>query len=204
MIDFKFVLLTFIVLVAAFCLSLVNAKLTFKEIGYLCLYPLYSLCHIINNFPPIRKIRNKIRGTEDLPEGTEKMVVDVIVNTGKADLNCKLEFISENGLCKVRFIYKNKKYTTSRHIRMVDALQELKLKMDDYGFIMRICSCCSHFKSCVDGTTNMLKGFCQNDYPAPSLGEPKSTLIWNTCTNFSPAKLNSLISEMISQGTSGE
>ena len=204
MIDFKFVLLSFLVLAAAFCLSLVNAKLTFKEIGYLCLYPLYSLCHIVNNFPPIRKIRNKIRGTEDLPEGTEKMVVDVIVNTGKADLNCKLEFISEKGLCKVRFMYKNKRYTTSSHIRMVDALQELKMKLDDYGFIMRICSCCSHFKPCVDGTTNMLKGTCQNDYPAPSLGEPKSTLIWNTCTNFTPAKLNSLISEMISQGSGAE
>lgn len=203
-IDFKFVLLSFIILAAAFCLSLINAKLTIKEIGYLCLYPLYSFCHIINNLPPVRKIRNKIRGTEDLPQGTEKMIVDVVVNTGKADLNCKLEFISEKGLCKVRFIFKNKKYTTSSHIRMIDALQELKMKLDDYGFILRICSCCSHYKPCVDGSTNMLKGVCINDYPAPSLNEPKNTLIWNTCTNFTPAKLNSLISEMISQGKSAE
>ena len=203
-IDFKFVLLSFIILVAAFCLSLINAKLTFKEIGYLCLYPLYSLCHIINNLPPVRKIRNKIRGTEDLPQGTEKMVVDVIVNNGKTDLNCKLEFISEKGLCKVRFIFKNKKYTTASHIRMIDALQELKMKLDDYGFILRICSCCSHYKPCIDGTTNMLKGVCLNDYPAPSLSEPKHTLIWNTCTSFTPAKLNNLISEMINQGKNEE
>lgn len=203
-IDFKFVLLSFLILAAAFCLSLINAKLTFKEIGYLCLYPLYSLCHIINNLPPLRALRNKLKGTEDLPQGTEKMVVDVVVNTGKADLNCKVEFISEKGLCKVRFIFKNKKFTTASHIRMIDALQELKMKLEDYGFILRICSCCSNYKPCVDGSTNMLKGICTSDYPAPSLNEPKNTLIWNTCTNFTPAKLNSLISEMISQGKNEE
>lgn len=200
MVEFKIVLLSFIMLIVAFGLSLINAKLTIKEICYLCLYPLYSLCHLINNFPPIRKIRNKIRGVEDLPKDTEKMTVDVVVTAGTKDLNCKLEFISEKGLCKIRFIYKNKKFTTSNHIRMIDALQELKMKLDDYGFILRICSCCSSYKPCVDGSTNMLKGYCMSDYPAPSLGEPKNTLIWNTCTNFTPAKLNNIISEMISEG----
>lgn len=200
MVDFKIVLLTFIILLVGFGLSLINAKLTFKEIGYLCLYPLYSLCHLINNFPLIRMIRNKIKGVEDLPKDTEKMTVDVVVTAGTKDLNCKLEFISEKGLCKIRFIFKNKKFTTSSHIRMIDALQELKMKLDDYGFILRICSCCSCYKPCVDGSTNMLKGFCMSDYPSPSLGEPKNTLIWNTCTNFTPAKLNNIISEMINQG----
>lgn len=201
MVDFKVVLVTFLMLIAAFGLSLINAKLTFREIGCLCLYPLYSLCHLINNFPLVRMVRNKIKGIEDLPKDTEKMVVDVVVTAGTKDLNCKLEFISEKGLCKVRFIFKNKKFTTSSHIRMIDALQELKMKLDDYGFILRICSCCSCYKPSIDGSTNMLKGICTSDYPAPSLGEPKNTLIWNTCTNFTPAKLNNIISEMISQGS---
>ena len=204
MVDFKVVLLTFITLLVGFSLSLINAKLTFKEIGYLCLYPLYSLCHLINNFPLVRMAKNKIKGVEDLPKDTEKMVVDVVVTAGSKDLNCKLEFISEKGLCKIRFIFKNKKFTTSSHIRMIDALQELKMKLDDYGFILRICNCCSYYKPCIDGSTNMLKGFCMSDYPAPSLGEPKNTLIWNTCTNFTPAKLNNIISEMISQGEKQE
>ena len=202
-VDFKIVLLTFLMLIAAFCISLINAKLTIKEIGLLCLYPIYSLCHIIKNFPLVRKIRNKINGVEDLPNDTEKMSVDVVVAAGQKDLNCKLEFISEKGLCKVRFIFKNKKFTTSSHIRMIDALQELKLKLDDYGFILKICNCCSHFSACVDGSTNMLRGYCNSDFPAPSLGEPRPTLIWNTCTNFSPAKLNNIISEMISEGEKG-
>lgn len=199
-VDFKIVLLTFLMLIAAFGISLINAKLTVKEIGLLCLYPLYSLCHIINNLPPIRKIRNKLKGVEDLPADTEKMSVDVVVAAGSKDLNCKLEFISEKGLCKVRFIFKTKKFTTSSHIRMIDALQELKMKLDDYGFILKICNCCSHYTPHVDGSTNMLKGYCNSDYPSPSLKEPKPTLIWNTCTNFTPAKLNNIISEMISQG----
>lgn len=203
-VDFKIVCLTFLLLIAGFGLSLINAKLTVKEVGLLFLYPLYSLCHIIKNLPPIRKICNKIKGVEDLPEDTEKMVVDVVVSAGAKDLNCKLEFISEKGLCKVRFIFKNKKFTTASHIRMVDALQELKLKLDDYGFILKICSCCSHYTPCVDGSTNMLKGHCHSDYPSPSIKEPKPTLIWNTCTNFTPAKLNNIISEMISQGSSDE
>lgn len=204
MVDFKIVLVSFITLIIAFGLSLINAKLTIKEIGYLLLYPLYSLCHLINNFPLIRMIKNKIKGVEDLPKDTEKMVVDVVVTAGNKDLNCKLEFISEKGLCKIRFIFKNKKFTTSSHIRMIDALQELKMKLDDYGFILRICSCCSYYKPCIDGSTNMLKGVCTSDYPSPSLGEPKNTLIWNTCTNFTPAKLNNIISEMINQGEKEE
>lgn len=203
-VDFKIVLATLLLYIAAFGISLVNAKLTIKEIGLLCLYPLYSFCHIINNLPPIRKIRNKIKGIEDLPHDTEKMAVDVVVTAGAKDLNCKLEFISEKGLCKVRFIFKNKKFTTTSHIRMIDALQELKLKLDDYGFILRICSCCSHYTPLIDGSTNMLKGSCNSDYPSPSIKEPKPTLIWNTCTDFTPAKLNNIISEMISQGSSEE
>ena len=60
-VDFKFVLFTFILYVAGFGISLINSKLSVKEMGLLALYPAYSFCHIINNLPPIRKIRNKIK-----------------------------------------------------------------------------------------------------------------------------------------------
>ena len=99
-------------------------------------------------------------------------------------------------MSKIRFIYKNKKYTTAPHLRMIDALQQLKSKMDDYGLILKICSCCSKFTSCVDGSTNMLKGQCHNDYPSPLLNEPRPTLIWNSCSCFEPAQINNFIEEM--------
>lgn len=198
--DFKIVLLTFLLLCAGFVISLINAKLTTKETAYLAFYPLYSFCHIIKNLPPVRKIRNKIQNREDeLPKGTEKMTVDVIVTAGKNDLPCKLEFISENGLAKVRFVFKSKKFTTSSHLRMIDALGELKMKLDDYGFILKICHCCKYFTNDVDGSTNMVKGFCSCDYPSPSIKEPKPTIIWNSCPEFTPTTLNSLIEEMVKE-----
>ena len=199
-VDFKIVLFSFILLIAGFGISLINSKLTLKEIGLLVLYPLYSIGHIIKNLPPIRKTLAKL-GEGKVSSEKDKLSIDVVVSTGKNDLPCKLEFISDKELSKVRFIFKNKKYTTGGHLRMIDALQELKSKLDDYGFVLKICNCCSHFTSYVDGSTNMLKGYCDCDYPSPSIKEPKSTLIWNTCTKFSPAKLNSFIEEMVAKGS---
>ena len=159
--DFKFVLFTFILLAVGFALSLVESKLTKAESLRLFMYPLYSLGHIIKNLPPIRKAVNKILNREDLPENTQKFDVDVVVSTSRSNLNCRMQFISDHGLAKIRFFYKNKKFTTGTHLRMIDALQELKTKLDDYGFVLRICSCCTHFTPNIDGSTNMLKGFLQ-------------------------------------------
>ena len=197
-IDYRFVILLFVLWIAAFGISLINANLTKKEILLLMLYPVYSIGHIIKNFPLVRKMSAKMfnKGNDD-----DKLSVDVIVSTGKNDLPCRLDFISDGGVCKVRFNFKNKKYTTSGHLRMIDALQELKTKLEDYGFILKICNCCSHFTSSVDGSTNMVKGVCNCDYPSPSLKEPQPTLIWNSCQKFSPAKLNSLIEEMMAKGS---
>lgn len=196
-VDFKIVLFTFLILVAGFGISLINSKLRFREIVLLCLYPIYSLCHIIKNLPPIRVIRAKITRREELPEGTEKLEIEAFVmNNAGRELPCKLEFISESGLAKIKFMYKNKKFITGRHLRMIDALQEIRQKLYDYGFVLKICSCCKYFTSNVDGSTNMLKGFCNSDYPSPSINGKKPTLIWNSCTDFEPARVTNLLEEM--------
>lgn len=199
-VDFKIVFLSFLVLLAGFGISLINSKLRFQEIVLLCLYPIYSLCHIIKNLPPIRVIRNKILKREDLPEGSEKLTIDAFVmNASGRELPCKLEFISEAGLAKIRFMYKNRKFVTDRHLRMIDALQEIRQKLYDYGFVLKICSCCKYFTSNVDGSTNMLKGFCHSDYPSPSIKEPRATLIWNSCSDFEPAQVTNLMDELETQ-----
>ena len=199
LVDVKLVSLSFAALIVAFGISLINAKMTVEEIGYLCAYPVYSICHIIKNFPPIRYVVNKVLNRENEEANSEKFAVDVIITTAKkVNLNYKLEFISKDGMAKVKLIRKNKHFVTSTHLRMIDALQELKLILDDHGATLRICSCCSHFKPCVDGSTNMLKGFCDSEYPSPTISnEPRQTVVWNTCSAFSPAKLNSLINELI-------
>ena len=79
---------------------------------------------------------------------------------------------------------------------MIDALQQLKSKMADYGLTLKICSCCSKFTSVADGTANMLKGECHNEYPSPLLSEPRATLIWNSCSCFEAAQINSFIEEL--------
>jgi hypothetical protein len=189
------VIFTGILLIAAFGLSLINAKMNTAEIIMLMFYPVYSIVHIIRNFPPIRNLLKKIGAGTD--KEADKLVVDVLVQTKHGDRNCKLEFIStENGLSKIRFIYKNKKYTTSTHLRMIDALQQLKSKMSDYGLVLKICSCCKYFSSCIDGSKNMLKGECHNEYPSPLIKEPKATAIWNSCNAFEKAEINSIVEEL--------
>ncbi len=184
-----------IVLLAVFGISLINAKLNLGEIIMLMFYPLYSIGHLIKNFPPVRNLLKKFGAGAD--RDADKLSVDVLVQTKHGERSCKLEFIStESGLSKIRFIYKNKKYTTSTHLRMIDALQQLKSKMNDYGLTLKICSCCKHFTSCIDGSKNMLKGECHNEYPSPLIKEPKATAIWNTCNAFEKAQINSIIEEL--------
>jgi len=196
-VDFKIVLLTFLILVAGFGISLINSKLKLNEIALLCLYPFYSMGHILKNLPPVRMIKNKIENKEELPEDTEKLVVDAFVmNKAQRELPCKLEFISESGLAKIKFVYKKKKFVTARHLRMIDALQEIRQKLYDYGFVLKICSCCKYFSSNPDGSTNMLKGFCNSDYPSPTIKEKRPTLIWNSCSDFEPAKVTNLLEEI--------
>ena len=191
----KTVVFSALIMLLVFGLSLINAKLACKEVFMLMLHPLYSICHIIRNLPPVRYVVKKIGANTD--RDVDKLVVDAGVLTKHGERACKLEFIStESGLAKIRFIYKNKKYTTESHLRMIDALQQLKSKMADYGLTLKICSCCSKFTSVADGTANMLKGQCHNDYPSPLLTEPRPTLIWNTCSCFEPAEMHSLIEEI--------
>ena len=184
-----------LILLLVFALSLINSKLTKKEIVLLMFYPIYSFCHIIKNLPPIRYLFKLIGANTD--SESDKLVVDVMVQTKHGDRAAKLEFIStDSGLAKIRFIYKNKKYVTDSHLRMIDALQQLKSKMNDYGLILKICSCCAKFTSVADGSANMLKGACHNDYPSPLITEPRPTLIWNSCSCFEPSSINNLIEEM--------
>lgn len=191
----KTVIFGAVFLIAVFALSLVNAKMTKKEIILLIFHPVYSICHIIRNLPPVRYMLKKIGAETD--KDCDKFTVEATVLTKHGDRPCKLEFIStESGFAKVRFRYKNKKYTTETHLRMIDAVGQLKSKMQDYGLTLKICCCCSKYSSQPDGSTNMLKGICNNEYPSPLIAEPATTLIWNTCNCFERAQINSFIEEL--------
>lgn len=195
MVDFSVVLLSFVTLILGFSLSLTNSKLSSKDFIYLFLYPIYSLSHIFKNLPICRKIKNKICKNSANELSTDKLIVDAMVTDGKNNISCKLELISENGLAKVKFMFKKKKFTTSSHLRMVDAINELVLKLADYGFILKICQCCANFAPNIDGSTNMVKGFCNKEFNNVSTGTIP-TLLWNSCKGFSRTKHKSVIEEI--------
>ncbi len=178
------ILITFIILVLAFCISVMSTKLYAKEHLYLFAYPIYSIGHIIKNLPPIRGTRNIIKNKRR-KHNIEKMITNIIVTDGKKDFKCQLELISDDGLAKVKFINKRKTYLTkNNHLRMVDAIRELSDKLNDYGLSLKICQCCKYFQPLVDGSTNMIKGCCNCHFAGRVEGDIIPTLVWNTCPHF--------------------
>lgn len=195
MVDFSVVLLSFCLLILGFSLSLLKSKLQSKDFIFLFLYPLYSMVHIIRNLSPFKRIRNRMNEKQNLRENTEKMVVDVAVTDGKNNIPCKLVLISENGLAKVKFQFKKKTFTTATHLRMFDAIGELTKKLSEYGFVLKICQCCANFSPNIDGSTNMVKGFCDHQFANTNSGSIP-TLLWNSCRGFNQNRSGSVIEEM--------
>lgn len=193
--DFSVVLLSFCLLILGFSISLLKSKLQSKDFIYLFLYPFYSIFHIIRNLSPLRRIRNKINENQNIKENTEKLTVDVNVTDGKNNIPCKLELISENGLAKVKFTFKKKTFMTSTHLRMFDAIGELTKKLSEYGFVLKICQCCANFTPNIDGSTNMVKGFCDHQF-ANMNSDRIPTLLWNSCRGFNQNKGGSVIEEI--------
>lgn len=199
MVDFSIVLLSFITLLLGVTISLLNCKLKSNEFLYLFLYPVYSFGHICKNLPICRLVRNKITGQNSKDnKNTQKVTIDAMVTDGSNNIMCKLELLSENGLAKVKFMFKKKKFATASHLRMVDAIAELTSKLDDYGFTLKICQCCKHFTPNIDGSTNMVKGFCNYPFLNVPPGE-LPTLLWNSCKNFTRHRSGSVIEEISSK-----
>lgn len=185
MVDFKTVVIQGLILFVAFFAGIIASNIRTKELGYLFLYPFYSLCRLVYNFPPFEWIRCLIKKVTS-PSTVEKMMMDVWVTDGKKNFPCKLELISSGGLSSVTFINMNgKKFRTkNEHLRMTDALQELAAKLDEHGLLLKICQCCKYYQPDIDGSTNMVKGFCRYQFSDRVPGDILPTLIWGTCEQF--------------------
>ena len=183
-VDYTTILITSIVLLIAVCISLLNSKLNGKEYLHLFAYPFLSLGRLAYNIPLFRSVRNIIKQTTR-KRVIEKMTVDVFVTDGNKDFPCQLELISDDGLARVTFINRNKRYTTkNNHLRMIDAVRELIAKLSDYGMTLKVCQSCKYFQPLVDGSTNMIKGCCNCQFQGRTPGDMIPTLIWNTCPRF--------------------
>lgn len=181
------------ILAISFCASLLNSKATSKDHLHLLGYPVYTFCRIVYNFPLLRWIRSLMFGQEQ-PKNIEKLSVNVFVFDGKRYYPCKLEIISDNGLVKVVFLNKKKKYTTkSHHLRVIDAIREITTKLEDYGLTLKICQMCKYFEPEIDGTTNMVKGFCKCEFKSRTPGDILPTVLWNSCDGFEKTNIVSII-----------
>lgn len=194
--NFIFVFTIFSVLLLGFAISVLKAEIFAKDFFYLALYPIYSIGHILDNLPPYRFMKKYIFKSDRKPKDVQKYSVKVMASNGKANIPCKLDLISENGMARVVFTFKKKKFTSSKQIRMVEALNELTTKLSDYGFNLKICYCCEYFSSIVDGTQNMVHGECSYDFVGKKPDDVFTTLLWNSCSACKPKKMMSVIEDI--------
>lgn len=177
-VDFQIVLAIFIILITAFLVSLISAKLNKNQLLYLIFYPIYEFFNILQRLNPINILK-----TRKIAK-IEKHSLYVLLSDGQRDIPCHLELISENNLAKVVFGFKKRKFTTNSYLSMMEALQELILKLNDYGFSLKICQCCKYFKPDSDESRNKVKGICQSYISEKSVSNRFPTLLWNSCEYF--------------------
>ena len=178
--------------IAAFIVSLFTTKIGAANVPYLLLYPLYSILKIFLHIPVFEPLFNKIANkTQD--DENESTTVDVCVTDGKNNLQCKLDLISESGLVKAVFRFKKKKYSSSSQIRMIDAIKEVSDKLSEHGFRIKICQSCGYFNLKMDGSTNMVKGYCNRLVVQKETDVPLDTILWNSCSYYVPQEVNKII-----------
>lgn len=194
--SFIFVFTIFSLLLLGFAISVLKAEIFAKDFLYLVIYPIYSIGHILDNLPPYRFIKKYILRTDKNKKDMQKYSVKVMATNEKSNIPCKLDLISENGMAKVIFTFKKKKFTSSKQIRMVEALNELTSKLNDYGFSLKICYCCEHFSSIVDGSKNMVQGECNCNFVGRNPNDVLTTLLWNSCSACKPKKMMSVIEDI--------
>ena len=191
-INFNVVFFFFSILIIAFGVSLYTSKIGVKNIGYLISYPVYSLCKLALHIPIVSVISDKLT-QKFVDEEKEISTVDVCVTDGKNNLACKLDLISECGLVKAVFRFKKKKFSSSSQIRMIDALKEVLDKLNEHGFRIKICQSCGYFNLKMDGSTNMVKGYCNRCVVQKEAEEPLDTILWNSCSYYVPQEVNKII-----------
>ena len=162
---------------------------------YLALYP---ICSFMLNFKVVTKkislkgIQKQIHEDENVNSAT----VNSIVSDGKKDYVCKLDLVSEDGMRKVVFRFKKRRFVSDAHLRMYDAMENISRKLKSKGFTIKVCQNCSYFESCPDGTIDLLKGVCKLKGNPQNTETAVQTLIWNTCTAFAPHKISNMIDDM--------
>ena len=191
--DFPWAVFLAVVLAVAFGASVYKSQLYVKPLLYLCSCPFYTLSETICE----NKLMKKIFKFEKRQEKTniEKITVPVNVTNGRNVFPCSIDLISEGGFKKAVFRYKNKKQETAQsYVRMCDAVKNISDTLAQHGFRIKICQSCAYFSPKIDGTNNMVKGFCNKKaVDDQNCSELPETLLWSSCEYFIPEEVNKVI-----------
>ncbi len=191
--DFPWSVFLAVVLAVAFGVSVYKSELYVEPLFYLALCPIYTLSDAIAGmsfFKKIFKIQKKSK-----KDNIEKITVPVQVTNGRNVFPCSIDLISEDGFKKAVFRYKNKKQETAQsYVRMCDAVKNIADILEQHGFRIKICQSCAYFSPKIDGTNNMVKGYCNkkavDDQNCSDLPE---TLLWSSCEYYIPEEVNKVI-----------
>lgn len=184
------------VLAVTFAVSLYSINMYyFKNIIYLISCPFYTLADAVCSMTLIKKLLKRRNSEIDDEFKTEKITVPVNVTNGKNIFQCSLDLINEGGFKKAVFRYKNKKQETNQSfVRMCDAVKNISDILSDHGFQLQICRSCAYFSPKIDGTNNMVKGYCsQKSAAGEEVIQAPETLLWSSCGYFIPQEINSVI-----------
>ena len=191
--DFPWSVFLAVILAAAFGLSVYKSNLYFKPLIYLCSSPFFTLFKTLCEIPFFKKISKFTKRKNK--KNVEIISVPVYVTNGKSIFQCTLDMISEEGFKKAVFRYKNKKQeSTQSYVRMCDAVKNISDLLEQHGFRMKICQSCAYFSPKIDGTNNMVKGYCNKAaIDNPNCVDAPETLLWNTCEFFIPQEVSKVI-----------
>ncbi|MCD7780842.1 MAG: hypothetical protein LUH05_09255 [Candidatus Gastranaerophilales bacterium] len=191
--DFPWAVFLAVVLAIAFGLSVYKSQLYIKPLIYLASCPFYTLSDTLCEMTFLKKIFK--RKKKNKSNETEKISIPIQVTNGRNVFPCTLDLISEGGFKKAIFRYKNKTQETNQcYMRMCDAVKNISDILEQHGFRMKICQACAYFSPKIDGTNNMVKGYCnQKAVENPDCIESPETLLWSTCQYFIPQEVNNVI-----------
>ncbi len=191
--DFPWSVFLAVVITLAFGFSIYKANLYIKPLIYLAACPFYTLADAILGFSIFKKIFKFTKKKQNVE--IEKITVPVNVTNGRNVFSCTMDLISEGGFKKAVFRYKNKKQeTVQSYVRMCDAVKNISDILEQHGFRMKICQSCAYFSPKIDGTNNMVKGYCnQKAVEDANCAEFPETLLWSSCQYYIPQEVNNVI-----------
>lgn len=185
------IIIPVILLVCALIISFLKAKIRMKGIGEIIVFPLYTMGKAIKE---LSFFKNLFKNKEEEKDQIDKLTVNITVTNGKSNYPCALDLVSENGFKKVIFRYGNKKRESQQEcVRMCDALHNMSDILSKNGFRMKICQTCAYFTSKIDGTDNMVKGFCNKNIVADETADIEETVLWNSCESYIPMEVNNVV-----------